>query len=282
MIARRGSITAAAEELGLTQGAVSRQVLDLEDFLGATLFQRRGSRLSLNAEGFVYLGKVRPLLDQIESATIAASATRQGDNVLHISLPNTFGVMWVMPRLNGFARSHPEIQLNIAAHTGSVSLRDAGLDAAIVFSEEGFNTADADLLHAVRSLPVAAPAFAKSRLPVAGPQLARLPLLHQTTAPNAWAQYLRQWGVELPVPVVGVRYSLVTFALAAAEAGQGVALIPDYACVESLSAGKVIQLNIASAQTQRGYYLIISPERKQSHAVAALRTWLIARAGESR
>ena len=105
VISRRGSITAAALELDLTQGAVSRQLLDLESFLGVALFQRGGSSLTLTADGLTYLGKVRPLLDQIESATISISAARQGGNVLHLSLPNTFGLLWVMPRLNKFAQA---------------------------------------------------------------------------------------------------------------------------------------------------------------------------------
>ena len=275
VISRRGSITAAALELDLTQGAVSRQLLDLESFLGVALFQRGGSSLTLTADGLTYLGKVRPLLDQIESATISISAARQGGNVLHLSLPNTFGLLWVMPRLNKFAQAHPGVQVHVVSHTGKVSLRDAGLDAAVVFSDEGFAVEDADLLHAVQSVPLAAPSLVTGlSLPLPGDQLARMPLLHQITAPNAWAQYLQRWNVLLPVPLAGVRYGLVTFALTAAEAGQGVALIPDYACVSSLATGKTVQLNLSSARTRRGYYLLVSPERKDSQAVAALRKWL--------
>jgi len=92
------------------------------------------------------------------------------------------------------------------------------------------------------------------------------------------AEKLQQWGIELPVPAAGARYGLVTFALKAAEAGVGAALLPDYACVDSLAAGKVVQLNRASPRTRRGYYLVVSPERRQSPAIAALRGWLVAEA----
>lgn len=287
VIARRGSVTAAANELGLTQGAVSRQLLDLEDFLGLPLFERRGARLSLNADGTGYIGKVRPLLDQLESASIAASAARQGDNVLHVSLPNTFGLLWVMPRLEGFAAAYPHLQMHLANHAGQVSLRETGLDAAVVFSEEGFSPDVADCLHRVQSLPVAAPPLVAHHFPLSSPQrllsgeqLAQLPLLHQTTAPNGWASYLRQWGLELPVPLAGLRYSLVSFALKAAEEGLGAALVPEYACAMSLATGRVVQLNQASAKTERGYYLLQSPDRQGSPALTALRNWLLARADE--
>ncbi|WP_180862829.1 LysR substrate-binding domain-containing protein [Cupriavidus pauculus] len=277
-IARRGSVTAAADELGLSQGAVSKQLLDLESFLGTTLFERNNARLALSDEGAGYLARIRSLLDQLEAATVAASGAAQRMREVRFSVPNTFGLLWVMPRLCGFAAAHPEIRIHVANHIGAVSLRDAGLDAAIVYAEDGLDDDSADLLHGVRSLPVAARELVRGRLPLQASRIAALPLLHHTTAPSAWASYLRDLdtSIDLPLPP-GTQYNLVTFALKAAEAGLGAALVPDYAVADSLREGRVVQLNRASVPSRRGYYLIRRADRADVPAVKVLREWLMTR-----
>ena len=281
-IARRGSVTAAADELGLSQGAVSKQLLDLESFLGTALFERNNARLALSDEGAGYLARIRPLLDQLEAATVAASGAAQRMREVRFSVPNTFGLLWVMPRLCGFAAAHPEIRIHVANHIGAVSLRDAGLDAAIVYAEDGLDDDSADLLHSVRSLPVAARELVRGRLPLPANRIAALPLLHHTTAPSAWASYLRDLdaGIDLPLPP-GTQYNLVTFALKAAEAGLGAALVPDYAVADSLREGRVVQLNRASVPSRRGYYLIRRADRADVPAVKVLREWLMARRADA-
>lgn len=280
IIARRGSVTAAADELGLSQGAVSKQLLDLENFLGTTLFERGSSRMSLSDEGAGYLARIRPLLDQLEGATVAASGAAQRMREARISVPHTFGLLWVMPRLCGFSAAHPEIQVHVANHIGTVSLRDTGLDAAVVYAEDGPGDEGAELLHCVRSLPVAAPELAGVLPPLSAREIATLPLLHHTTAPSSWASYLRDLDAEIPLPLpAGTQFSLVMFALKAAEAGLGAALVPDYACADSLAAQRVVPLNRASLPSRRGYYLICRPGRAGARAVQALREWLLARRG---
>lgn len=277
-IARRGGVTAAADELGLSQGAVSKQLLDLENFLATPLFERGNARLSLTDEGASYLARIRPLLDQLEAATVAASGAAQRMREVRFSVPNTFGLLWVMPRLCGFSVAHPEIRIHVANHIGTISLRDAGLDAAVVYAEDGIDDDSADLLHAVRSLPVASRDLVRGRLPLSARRIAALPLLHHTTAPGSWASYLRDLdtAIELPLPA-GTQYNLVTFALKAAEAGLGAALVPDYACADSLRASRVVPLNRASVPSRRGYYLIRRPDRADAPAVRVLRDWLLSR-----
>nr|WP_315596795.1 LysR substrate-binding domain-containing protein [uncultured Cupriavidus sp.] len=277
-IARRGSVTAAADELGLSQGAVSKQLLDLESFLGTPLFERTNARLVLSDEGAGYLARIRPLLDQLEAATVAASGAARRMHEVRFSVPNTFGLLWVMPRLCGFAAAHPEIRIHVANHIGAISLRDAGLDAAIVFAEDGLDDESADLLHSVSSLPVASRELVHGRLPLPARRIAALPLLYHTTAPSAWASYLRDLDADIELPLAaGTQYNLVTFALKAAEAGLGAALVPDYACADSLRDGRVIQLNRASVPSRRGYYLVRRADRADVPAVRVLREWLLDR-----
>lgn len=275
VIARRLSITAAADELGLTQSAVSRQLLDLESFVGVALYKRTPSGLELTQDGRAYLRRVRTLLDELESATIAASMGSMPGKILRLSVPVTFGVLWAMPRLSAFAAAHRQIRLDIATHSGQISMRDAGLDAAIIHCEGPEPGCVADLLHPLYSFPMAAPAMLGRRKRLSGAQMAALPLLHQITAPNSWPAYLRQLGVSADTPMPGPQYGLLTMALQAAEAGLGAALLPDYVAQPALNAGRILKLHATPFVSPRSYFLVAPQERAQAPIIQALRQWLL-------
>lgn len=276
VIARRLSITAAADELGLTQSAVSRQLLDLESFVGVALCRRTPSGLELTADGSAYLRRVRTLLDELESATIAASMGSMPGKILRLSVPGTFGLMWAMPRLCAFAAAHRQVQLDVATHTGPISLRDSALDAAIVYCEGPEAGCVADLLHPLHSFPVASPALVgTAAMPMTGPQMNALPLLHQNTGPNSWPAYFRQLGVQVAIPMPGPLYGLLTMALCAAEAGLGAALLPDYVAAPALQAGRLLKLHDQPFVSPRGYFLVTTQERAQAPIIVALREWLL-------
>lgn len=274
VIARRLSITAAASELGLTQSAVSRQLLDLESFVGVTLCRRNPTGLELTADGLAYLRRVRTLLDELESATIAASMGSMPGKVLRLSVPSTFGTLWAMPRLCAFAAAHRQVRLDVTTHTGQISLRDSALDAAIIYCEGPEPGCVADLLQPLHSYPVAAPSLAGKRLPLSGAHIGALRLLHQNSAPNAWAAYLRQLGAHAEIPVPGPHYGLLSLALCAAEAGLGAALLPDYVAWQALEAGRLVKLNSTPFISPRSYFLVATQERAQAPIIRTLRQWL--------
>ena len=275
VIARRQSITAAADELGLTQSAVSRQLADLEDFVGVALCTRSPTGLDLTREGRDYLRRVRSLLDELEAATISASLGSIPERILRVSVPTTFGAVWAMPRLAAFAKAHPELQLDVASHTGPITLRETGFDAAIVYCEGPESGCVGDLLHPLHSFAVAAPALAGDALPLSGVQIAALPILHQSTGPNSWPSFLRQLGVPVEVPMPGPHYGLLVFALHAAEAGLGAALLPEYVCADALQAGRLVKLHPEPFTSPRSYFFVTTQERAAAPAVAALRAWLL-------
>lgn len=275
VIARRQSITAAADELGLTQSAVSRQLADLEAFVGVALCTRSPTGLELTREGRDYLRRVRSLLDELEAATISASLGSMPERILRISVPTTFGAIWAMPRLAAFAKAHPQFQLDVATHTGPIALRETGFDAAIVYCEGPESGCVGDLLHPLHSFPVAAPALAGPALPLPGAQIAALPILHQSTGPNSWPSYLRQLGVQVEVPMPGPLYGLLVFALQAAEAGLGAALLPEFVCADALQAGRLVKLHPEPFISPRSYFFVTTQERAAAPAVAALRAWLL-------
>lgn len=275
VIARRLSITAAADELSLSQSAVSRQLADLEQFVGVTLCRRSNLGLELTRDGASYLRRVRGLLDELESATIAASMGSMPDKILRLTVPTTFGMIWAMPRLCAFAAAHREVQVDVATHTGPISMRDSGFDAAIVHCEGPEPGCVGALLHSLHAYPVAAPHLTPLPRPLGGAQLAGLPVMHQSTAPNSWPAYLRQLGAAVEVPMPGAHYGLLSLALTAAEVGLGAALLPDYVAGPSLQAGRLVRLNDTPFVSPRSYFLVTTEERAHAPVIESLRAWLL-------
>ena len=278
VISRRLSIKGAAEELSLTQSAVSRQLADLEKFVRVPLCRRTPSGLELTHEGAGYLRRVRGLLDEIESATISASMGAIPDKVLRISVPTTFGAIWAMPLLCEFSRQHPQWQLDITTHAGPISLKESSLDAAIIYCESLEEGCVGDLLHKLVSYPVAAPSLVRGKkLPLTAKQLAALPLLHQVTVPNAWPSYLREIGNNVHAPLPGPRLGLLGFASQAAQAGLGVALLPSYVCSKALTQKRLLKLHDTGFTSPRSYFFATLQDKASAPGIAALRAWLVAK-----
>lgn len=274
VIARRRSISNAANELGLTQGAVSKQLTDLEEFIGAPLFVRTVNGLEETASGTAYLRRVRILLDELEEATLTARSAPQPDKKLRISIPPVFGMNCALPRLLAFTEKYRDIELDIATHTGPISLTNSSLDMAIVYCEGAEYGYTGDLLHKVSIYPSAAPHLIDTALPLDGEQLIKLPLIHQTSSPNAWPSYLHQLGLFPKNPMPGPRYGLLSISVSAAISGRGVALLPQYVTTEPVASGKLVILNEQAFESPRSFFLITPNDRLNAPAVLLLRKWL--------
>ena len=145
--ARYASFTRAAEELGITQSAVSRQVAQLEDFLGIRLFERVRRRVLITSAGKSYAEKIRVILRQAERATEDITAAETG-RVLHISSYATFASKWLAPRLHLFSKRHPDIayQVTVLTHHRAFASPDSDVDVAIHYGEASWPNALLDLL----------------------------------------------------------------------------------------------------------------------------------------
>ncbi|VFS72372.1 Gcv operon activator [Raoultella terrigena] len=131
--ARHGNFARAAEELSLTEGAVSRQIGRLEALLNCRLFDRTGTRVRLNPNGARYAHRVRETLERLDRDTQYLTGMADGSRSLEIAVLPTFASRWLIPRLSGFNRRYPDITLNIAAHTDPFILTGSGFDAAVHF-----------------------------------------------------------------------------------------------------------------------------------------------------
>jgi DNA-binding transcriptional LysR family regulator len=269
---RTGSATAAAEELGLTQSAVSRQLRGLEAQMGTTLFlrDRRALRLTPGARSFA--AEVRAGLDRIGQAALQLRLGPSG-GALRLAILPSFGMRWLVPRLPDFTRRHPEVTVDLATRLRPFAFAAEPFDAAIRFgSPQDWPGTHTLRLMVDRSRPLAAPEVLPNG-PVSLARLARLPLLHMETRPGAWARWFAAQGAE-PTALPGPAFDQFTTMIQAALHGLGVALLPDYLTQTERAAGQLVSASDAAPVTLGAYVLVWPADRAVSPALAAFRDWL--------
>ncbi|MGF7173744.1 transcriptional regulator GcvA [Azospirillum doebereinerae] len=277
--ARTGSFTTAANELSLTQGAVSRQIKALEDQIGTPLFTRKGQRVTLTPTGALYAEPIRDALRQISAATVRTIAAPKG-GVLNLAILPTFGTRWLVPRLPAFQEAHPHVVLHFTTKLAPFDFRTHDLDAAIHYGLGDWPDAVCDHLLDEEVLPVCAPSFLAAH-PVAGPaDLIALPLLHTSTRPDAWGEWFEAQGLA-PRTGAGMFFEQFATTAQAAEAGLGVALLPTLLVRGELAEGVLVPAIDRPHRSARAYYLV-HPRNKANHPpLAAFRLWLLDAAREA-
>lgn len=282
--ARHQSFTRAAQELNLTQGAVSRQVAALEAFLGVPLFRRTQHGMVLTPAGADYARQVRQRLDALERDAVDLMGRRgQGDSLTLAAVP-TFATRWLIPRLPRLAAQQPELLVHLETCTRPFLFTDTGIDAAVWAGTpqqlqqwagtQAMHLMDEDVLPVCspRLLAAAGPVDAQ---PVEPDALARMPLLQQATRPEAWRQWFDAQGVDAPRAMAGPRYELFSMQAAAAIAGLGVALMPTLLVQDELASGALVVACPRPLKAQRAYYLV-QPQVPERPALAVFKAWLTA------
>lgn len=295
--ARHESYTRAAQELALTQSAVSRQILALEEQLGVQLFRRTRHGVVLTPAGRHYGRQVARWLQELEHGTLDVMAHQGHGGAIALAAVATFATRWLIPRLPLLAARHPEIVVHIETRTRPFLFADTTFDAALYAGtpEQVANWpgVQAQLLMQEDVMPVCSPRLLESAAQQLGmprgtgrahqglpPQaLARLPLLQQSTRPYGWQQWFNAVGVhDAPRALDGPRYELFSMTAAAAAQGLGVALIPPMLIETELARGELIVACPMPLRGERGYYLI-TPTQQQPPALAAFAAWLKEMAG---
>jgi LysR family transcriptional regulator, glycine cleavage system transcriptional activator len=273
--ARRTSFTRAAEELGLTQSAISRQVSQLEGFLGVKLFERIRQRVVLTQAGVSYAAKIRNVLDQAQAATLDVLASKSGGKVLHICSLATFASHWLSPRMGSFARAYPDIDFRISSyhHLNFSTLAD-DVDVAIHYGEPSWPDALVDRLMDEEVVPVCSPAYANSIGLDAPAAFARATLLQQTTRPDAWTDLLAPLHIAGLNALRGPRFELYSMLIEAAIAGIGVGAIPRFLVEDHLATGRLIVPVPCSVRSRHTYCLIYPEAKRQQPEIQAFRSWI--------
>jgi DNA-binding transcriptional LysR family regulator len=220
--ARHQSFTRAAQELALTQGAVSRQVAALEEFVGMALFKRSQHGMALTPAGQDYARKIQQRLEGLERDTIDLMAHQGlGDAVKLATMP-TFATRWLIPRLPLLNKEQPELIVHLETSTRPFMFANTGFDAALYAGTpeqvQQWAGTRADFLLQEDVLPVCSPALLPNGQ-ITPEELARLPLLQQTTRIEGWRQWFNAYNVDAPFAMRGPRYELFSMTSVAAMHG---------------------------------------------------------------
>ena len=275
---RLGSLTAAAQELHVTHGAISKAVAQLEDWLGVRLFDRSGRKIRLSAEGRLYQDAVARALDGLDEATRRCTETGRPRPLVVNALP-TFAMRWLLPRLPHFHQSHPGIELRLVTSDAPITLVGADFDVAIRRGPENWPGFSAAPFLAEREIPVLSPKLLERRPLVAAGDLAGHTLLHAETRPGAWRRWLAAAGVETLSPAGNQHFDHFYLALQAAVDGLGVALGPLPAIDDEIEAGRLIAPLAGPMVPARAYCLIVPATHASDPVVHAFCAFLTEEGG---
>ena len=283
---RRLSFTLAAEELFLTQSALSRQVKALEEALGVALFERKHRTLALTKAGAAFHRRVTESLRELAAAADALQAP-QRDPALTVSTTVSFASLWLIPRLPAFRAAHPAIDVYVSADDRMVDLGKGDVDVAIRYLAHPRAPDNATFLFGERFMPVASPSLVKRSPRLTRPaDLAHHVLLHFDDPEGRvpwinWSAWLAANGAAGLKAAGSLRFSLYDQVIQAAIDGQGVALgrIPLISGV--LERGNLVAPFGKRYDAPRGYYAIPAPHADAQPDVVAFVQWLRAESARS-
>jgi DNA-binding transcriptional LysR family regulator len=278
--ARHLSVTRAAQELFLTQSAVSRQIATLEESIGRALFRRRNRKIELTDAGLALFGTVANLLNQLDAAI---TRIRGEDRARSLTVSTTvpFASLWLVPRLPGFRRMHPEVDVRISATNQIVDVERERIDLAIRFCEPRSAPPGAVKLSNEEVFPVCSPKLARERgRALREPaDLAKHALLHLDENVGRWpwlnwSQWLESFGVAGLQPAGNLRFSHYDQLIRAAIDGDGVALGRDPLIRRYLAKRELVAPFSRSVVSSRAYFMVRASASANSAALDDLMKWL--------
>jgi LysR family transcriptional regulator, glycine cleavage system transcriptional activator len=266
---RLGTASAAAEELSLTQGAISRALQGLEQQLGVPLMIRERQRLRLTPAGQDYVAEVRKALQLLASASITLRANPTGGS-LNLAILPAFGMHWLAPRLARFTQTHPEVTLNLSTRLRPFDFTTMAFDAAIHYGRQDWPGVAYLKLMDEDVLAVAAPGF---------PALTKAtdildhPLLQLESRPGDWGRWLAHHGAPGQRPP-GMMFDQFATLTQGAIHGMGAALIPTFLIQRELAEGRLVPVFGPPVPALGSYYLVWPHAQQERAPLRSLRLWL--------
>jgi DNA-binding transcriptional LysR family regulator len=273
--AHEGSFTLAGEALHVTQGAISRQVKQLESDLGVALFLRKHQKVELTVAGRALAATLNRLFQEMELAVQQAAMGTQRQ-MLKLNAPPTFATRWLAPRLSDFRAQFPQIDLSITTDRVQ-SVREArGLDCLIVFGQEAWTQATCESVMQERHILASSP---KLWVQGAPPALAHSTLLHVLDGDQripVWEQWIARHGPPELDAQPGLNFSTLDQAINAAIAGAGVVVVDAAMIVRELQSGALVRHNDLEVAGPHGYWFLATPARTPAAApVQQFKHWLM-------
>jgi LysR family glycine cleavage system transcriptional activator len=271
--ARHLSFTRAAEELHLTQSAVSKQVAQLEEMLRHHLFLRIRRRLQLTPAGSLYLTEVNKILTQVDISSRYILSYGEETEVLTVATQPSFGVGWLIPKLKGFGKRYPNIHLDIRNELEPFALLQAKADVGFYFGQGTWPGATCVELFDDVVVAVCAPELLGEPL-ASAEALGDQVLMQCTSRPEAWHEWFLEQGLTSPNSYHGPRFDTFYMCMSAALAGCGVALVPRYLVESHLATGKLVMPWPHSMRSNGAHYVAFAEHAAEVPKVRALVEWI--------
>jgi LysR family transcriptional regulator, glycine cleavage system transcriptional activator len=271
---RLGSFKEAAAELHVTHGAVSQHVRLLEEWLGASLFERHNRRVALTPAAQAYLETIGPLFEQLSQATARFGVPEAVSRTLSVNAPATFTLRWLVPRLAKFRAEHPEVDVKVETSNEPVESLKENVDVII--------RGGPDTFYGYSMLPF----LSEERLPVCSPTLLqrvplRLPgdlrhhtLLHTSSLPRLWPDWLASAQVPALTPAATLTFDHFYLTLQAAIDGIGIAMGPTALVSDDLAAGRLVAPFAGPRLRSRGYCTYVPDGKAGDKRIVLFRSWL--------
>ena len=274
-VARCGSVTRAAADLALTQSAVSHQLRMLEELGGVELFRRLPRRVELTDAGQTLLRRVAPALDDIEAGMLELVSSKGLGGLLELAVVPTFATKWLIPRLPDFFAAHPHVTVNLSTQLVPFDFQATRFDAAVHYVRPDWPGTQSEYLMGEESVVVCSAALAKSGRLVSPVDVLGFPLIHQSSRPYAWGDWLRAAGVQVDDAATrGPKYELFTMIAPAVGAGLGLAVLPRFLVADEIRSGVLAVPFDLPLLSNFAYYFVWPDPKTTWLPVRVFREWL--------
>jgi LysR family glycine cleavage system transcriptional activator len=276
---RHLSFTKAAEELTVTQAAISHQVKALEEHLDTALFLRLPRQLELTKAGKILLPVVRDAFTRI-GESVAKLNKDVASSVLTVKLAPSFAAKWLSPRLDDFRRKHPQIELSLTHSNDAADFRRQPIDIAITYGKGNWRGVVADRVLSIDFFPVCCPQFMQGEYPLTTPEnLAHYTLLHDTDH-VPWSDWLALAGIGNVDPQRGTMVDDTNVLIQAAMDGLGVALGSAHFVDDRLASGRLVRPFDTTLSNDYAYYVVCPKMHLKRSEVAVFKAWLMEQSSE--
>ncbi|UGQ46716.1 LysR substrate-binding domain-containing protein [Massilia endophytica] len=268
LVARTGSLTAAAGHAGLTHGAVSRRVAAVENWLGTALFERHGRGVRLTPEGQRLVARFDQAFGIIDAAA-DQWRLRGGTGVVKLSAGASFARLWLLQRLRQIEEGEPRLRIELQIGYLNADVAAGEADMAVRYGTGQWPGVDAELLMSEQLFPVASPALAAKANRASGAGLLDFPLLHDSDL-SGWRAWASEHGVALRPRSQDRRFEDYSTVLAAAEAGLGLALARSPLANDFLARGTLVRVKRAQVPNPLSFYLVTARKEQRPAVLAAI------------